>query len=92
MRTASICLLETDTLLTEALFNPQSTSVTGQGWRTLEPTCCVYCLQQVKGYYKTVFSLMMMIIPVSDRGTCARDKRALQQLALNVHVEHSDLT
>ena len=25
-------------------------------------------------------------------GTCARDKRALQQLALNVHVKHSDLT
>ena len=24
--------------------------------------------------------------------TCARDKRALQQLALNVHVKHSDLT
>ena len=25
-------------------------------------------------------------------GTCARDRRALQQLALNVHVKHSDLT
>ena len=25
-------------------------------------------------------------------GTCASDRRALQQLALNVHVEHSDLT
>ena len=24
-------------------------------------------------------------------GTCARDRRALQQLALNVHVKHSDL-
>ena len=24
--------------------------------------------------------------------TCARDRRALQQLALNVHVKHSDLT
>ena len=23
-------------------------------------------------------------------GTCARDRRALQQLALNVHVKHSD--
>ena len=23
---------------------------------------------------------------------CARDRRALQQLALNVHVKHSDLT
>ena len=25
-------------------------------------------------------------------GTCARDRHALQQLALNVHVKHSDLT
>ena len=25
-------------------------------------------------------------------GTCARDRRALQQLALNVHIKHSDLT
>ena len=25
-------------------------------------------------------------------GTCARDKRALQCLALNVHVKHCDLT
>ena len=24
--------------------------------------------------------------------TCARDRRALQQLVLNVHVKHSDLT
>ena len=25
-------------------------------------------------------------------GTCARDRHVLQQLALNVHVKHSDLT
>ena len=25
-------------------------------------------------------------------GTCARDRRALQQLATNVHVKHFDLT
>ena len=25
-------------------------------------------------------------------GTCARDRRVLQQLALKVHVKHSDLT
>ena len=25
-------------------------------------------------------------------GTCARDRRVLQQIALNVHVKHSDLT
>ena len=28
----------------------------------------------------------------SPSATCARDRRALQQLALNVHVKHSDLT
>ena len=27
-----------------------------------------------------------------DAGTCAHDRRALQQLALNVHVKPSDLT
>ena len=25
-------------------------------------------------------------------GTCAHDRHALQQLALNVHIKHSDLT
>ena len=30
--------------------------------------------------------------PVPDRGTCAHDRRALQQIAVNVHVKHSDLT
>ena len=29
---------------------------------------------------------------LAKAGTCARDRRALQQLALNVHVKHSDLT
>ena len=37
------------------------------------------------------------LIPVPEgelvkAGTCAHDRRALQQLALNVHVKHSDLT
>ena len=36
--------------------------------------------------------LLLMRIPAPDRGTCARDRRQLQQLALNVHVKHSDLT
>ena len=31
-------------------------------------------------------------IPVPEARTCARDRRALQQLALNVHVKYSDLT
>ena len=29
---------------------------------------------------------------LAKAGTCARDRRALQQLATNVHVKHSDLT
>ena len=29
---------------------------------------------------------------IRKTGTCTRDRRALQQLALNVHVKHSDLT
>ena len=29
---------------------------------------------------------------MAKSSTCARDRRALQQLALNVHVKHSDLT
>ena len=29
---------------------------------------------------------------LAKAGTCARDRRALQQLALNVHVKHSDRT
>ena len=33
-----------------------------------------------------------LFFPVPDRGTGAHARRALQQLALNVHVKHSDLT
>ena len=40
--------------------------------------------------------LLIRNCSVSDRGTeevgtCARDRRALQQLALNVHIKHSYL-
>ena len=28
---------------------------------------------------------------LAKASTCARDRRALQQLALNVHVQHSDM-
>ena len=30
----------------------------------------------------------LIIIRLAKAGTCARDRRALQQLALNVHVKH----
>ena len=39
----------------------------------------------------TFFSLSLKEEP-AKAGTCARDRRALQQLALNVNVKHSDLT
>ena len=35
---------------------------------------------------------LLLIKPVPDSGTCTRDRRALQQLALTVHVKHSDLS
>ena len=50
---------------------------------------CLYSLVTARPYSlppPPLFSL------VPDRGTCARDRRALQLLALNVHVKHSDLT
>ena len=36
-----------------------------------------------------------MVVPHNlpmAKGACAHDRRVLQQLALNVHVKHSDLT
>ena len=35
--------------------------------------------------------ILFQIEEPAKAGTCARDRRALQQLALNVHVKHSDL-
>ena len=42
-------------------------------------------------FFVVVFFLSLTEEPTKT-GTCARDRRALQQLALNVHVKHSDLT
>ena len=39
-----------------------------------------------------LFFFLSQIEEPAKAGTCARDRRALQQLALNVHVKHSDLT
>ena len=40
-------------------------------------------------------ALPLSYVPLPEEpakaGTCARDRRALQQLALNVHVKHSDM-
>ena len=37
-------------------------------------------------------TLLNKTFPSFLASTCARDRRALQQLALNVHIKHSDLT
>ena len=41
---------------------------------------------------KVVVILQLIPVPVRGTDTCAHDRRALQQLALNVHVKHPDLT
>ena len=49
------------------------------------------------GMYYTVCGMMhikepILLIGMAKAGTCARDRRALQQIAMNVHVKHFDLT
>ena len=39
-----------------------------------------------------LFSFLSQTEEPANAGTCACDRRALQQLALNMHVKHSDLT
>ena len=43
-----------------------------------------------------LYSLPLFSLSLTEEsakaGTCARDRRALQQLVLNVNVKHSDLT
>ena len=45
---------------------------------------------QIKNTQKTHIATTLFSCP--GQSTCARDRRALQQIALNVHVKHSDLT
>ena len=66
--------------------------------------CCPGHKPQLSGLTVYVRVLVVLLVIDSYRvcsdilelvlkaGTCARDSRALQQLALNVHVKHSDLT
>ena len=49
-----------------------------------------YRLQPIAGF-KAPIGRCKVPVP-AKAGTCARDRRALQQLAMNVHVKHSDLT
>ena len=41
--------------------------------------------------YGYMASSLFQTEELTKASTCARDRRALQQLALNVHVKHSDL-
>ena len=56
--------------------------------------CCCFFLffrgvcSSITGCYKRLGGYLIL----TKAGTCARDRRALQQLALNVHVKHTDLT
>ena len=52
------------------------------------------CLLSSRGFQIKDRRIFFSSGPVPDRGTdtCARDRRALQQLSLNVHVKHTDLT
>ena len=60
--------------------------------RIAQPSTC-YHVQASAGCSPLLTPLPLLFYPVPDRGTSkGRDRRALQQLALNVHVKHSDLT
>ena len=55
---------------------------------------CVFCVFCVcDGVYKRAFGANRKIMSRTEEpekaGTCARNRRALQQLALNVHVKYS---
>ena len=49
-------------------------------------------VQAVPPYFRPHFIFLSWTEELAFAGTCARDRHALQQLALNVHVKHSELT
>ena len=49
-------------------------------------------VQAVPPYSVPPFFSLSRTEEPTKAGTCTRDRRALQQLALNVHVKHSDMT
>ena len=53
---------------------------------------CSYCLVPASAGGPPFFFPQSRTEEPAKAGTCARDRRALQQLALNVHVKHPDLT
>ena len=49
-------------------------------------------LPNIRAKLKLVVTILSRTEELVKAGTCAHHRRALQQLALNVHVKHSDLT
>ena len=48
--------------------------------------------RQDSTYHRLCYTSRGALVEPAKAGTYARDRRGLQQLALNVHVKHSDLT
>ena len=65
-------------------------------WHLAYLKTCIYKTLQIMIQKLTpppfFFFFLSWTEELTKAGTCARDRRALQQLALNVHVKHSDLT
>ena len=55
--------------------------------------CCPVCgMVHIKDTLLLIEVFLSRTEEPAKVGTCARVRRALQQLALNVHVKHPDLT
>ena len=65
-------------------------------WHLAYLKTCIYKTLQIMIQKLTpppfFFFFLSWTEELTKAGTCARDRHALQQLALNVHVKHSDLT
>ena len=55
-------------------------------------TACTPLYPPVQAVAPPPFFPLFRTEDLAKAGTCARDRRVLQQLALNVHVKHLDLT
>ena len=52
----------------------------------------LYPLLQAVTHYSPPLFFLSLTKELAKADICARDRRALQQFALSVHVKHSDLT
>ena len=62
--------------------------------RTFKPPTLIlyYHIYYISIYVELLYYVLSRTEEPAKASICARDRRALQQLALNVHVKHSDLT